>query len=127
MRETGRGRIVNVSSELVLGLPTRTAYAGAKAALVSVTRTWALEFARDQITVNAVAPGAVDTDFFRANNPEGSAERERKLNRIPLGMFGTPKDIAAVIGFLMSDESCYVTGQTIFVDGGSSLASSALF
>ena len=92
-----------------------------------MTRTWALELARDAITVNAVAPGPVDTEMFRANNPEGSSERERKLRRIPLGRFAASSDIAKSVAFFMSHEAEYVTGQTLFVDGGSSLASAALF
>ena len=127
MKRAQFGRIVNISSELALGLPTRTAYGGAKAALISMTRTWALELARDSITVNAVAPGPVDTEFFRLNNPEGSSERKRKLERIPLGRFADPADIARAVAFFIGDDGAYVTGQTLFVDGGSSLASSALF
>jgi NAD(P)-dependent dehydrogenase (short-subunit alcohol dehydrogenase family) len=127
MKRRQDGRIVNISSELALGLPTRTAYGGSKAALISMTRTWALELARDSITVNAVAPGPVDTEFFRSNNPEGSSERERKLQRIPLGRFADASDIAKSVAFLLGDDARYITGQTLFVDGGSSLASSALF
>lgn len=127
MKRAQFGRIVNISSELALGLPTRTAYGGSKAALISMTRTWALELARDSITVNAVAPGPVDTEFFRLNNPEGSSERKRKLERIPLGRFADPVDIARAVAFFIGDDGAYVTGQTLFVDGGSSLASSALF
>jgi 3-oxoacyl-[acyl-carrier protein] reductase len=127
MKQRQDGRIVNLSSELALGLPTRTAYGGAKAALISMTRTWALELARDAITVNAIAPGPVDTELFRSNNPEGSSERERKLQRIPLGRFADASDIAKSVAFLLGDDARYITGQTLFVDGGSSLASSALF
>ena len=127
MKQRQDGRIVNISSELALGLPTRTAYGGAKAALISMTRTWALELARDAITVNAIAPGPVDTELFRSNNPEGSSERERKLQRIPLGRFAEADDIAKSVAFFLGDDARYITGQTLFVDGGSSLASSALF
>ena len=127
MKAAGTGRIVNISSELALGLPTRTAYGGAKAALISMTRTWALELARHAITSNAISPGPVNTDFFKQNNPEGSSERKRKLNRIPLGRFAEPDDIAKCVAFFMSDAAEYVTGQTLWVDGGSSLASDALF
>ena len=127
MKRGNGGSIVNISSELALGLPTRTAYGGAKAALISMTRTWALELARSSITVNAIAPGPVNTDFFRANNPQGSSERERKLQRIPLGRFAEADDIARSIAFFLGDDADYITGQTLFVDGGSSLASSALF
>jgi NAD(P)-dependent dehydrogenase (short-subunit alcohol dehydrogenase family) len=127
MKQRQRGSIVNISSELALGLPTRTAYGGAKAALISMTRTWALELAPSAITANAIAPGPVDTEFFRSNNPEGSPERVRKLGRIPLGRFGNATDIAKTVAFFLSDDASYITGQTLFVDGGSSLASSALF
>jgi 3-oxoacyl-[acyl-carrier protein] reductase len=127
MKQRQRGSIVNISSELALGLPTRTAYGGSKAALISMTRTWALELAPSAITANAIAPGPVDTEFFRSNNPEGSSERKRKLERIPLGRFGDAADIAKTVAFFLSDDASYITGQTLFVDGGSSLASSALF
>jgi 3-oxoacyl-[acyl-carrier protein] reductase len=127
MRRRGWGRIVNISSELALGLPSRTAYGSSKAALISATRTWALELARQNITVNCVAPGPVNTEFFQVNNPLGSSEYERKLNRIPLGRFAEASDIAKSVAFFLSDDGEYVTGQTLFVDGGSSLASSALF
>jgi NAD(P)-dependent dehydrogenase (short-subunit alcohol dehydrogenase family) len=127
MKQRQDGRIVNISSELALGLPSRTAYGGSKAALISMTRTWALELARDAITVNAIAPGPVDTELFRSNNPEGSSERERKLQRIPLGRFADASDIAKSVAFFLGDDARYITGQTLFVDGGSSLASSALF
>lgn len=127
MKQRQRGSIVNISSELALGLPSRTAYGGSKAALISMTRTWALELARSAITVNAIAPGPVDTEFFRSNNPEGSSERIRKLDRIPLGRFGDTSDIAKAVAFFLSDDASYITGQTLFIDGGSSLASSALF
>jgi NAD(P)-dependent dehydrogenase (short-subunit alcohol dehydrogenase family) len=126
MKKQGFGRIVGISSELVLGIALRTAYSGTKAALISFTRTWALELARHGITVNAVAPGPVDTEFFMGNNPIGSPQRESKLRRIAVGRFGDPSDVANVVGFLMQESSEYVTGQTIFVDGGSSLGNALL-
>ncbi|MEO1860158.1 MAG: SDR family oxidoreductase, partial [Verrucomicrobiales bacterium] len=122
-----KGRIINISTELILGAPTRTAYGGSKAALVSVSRTWALELAKYGVTVNAIAPGPVDTELFRRNNPEGSAIRAEKLARIPLGRLGSPRDIASVVKFLMSDEAGYITGQTLHIDGGSSIASAPFF
>ncbi len=125
MRAQGFGRIVNISSEVVLGLRLRTAYSAAKAALLSFTRTWALELARDGITVNAVAPGPVETDFFNANNPVGSAERQRKVDRTPIGRIAAPSDIANAVSFFMQAESGFVTGQCLHVDGGSSIGSSA--
>lgn len=126
MKEQGFGRIVSISSELILGIGLRTAYSGTKAALVSFTRTWALELAGYGVTVNAIAPGPVETDFFMANNPIGSPQREGKLRRIAVGRFGQTSDIANAIGFLMQEESEFVTGQTIFVDGGSGIGNALL-
>ena len=119
------GRIVNIASEVVLGMTKRTAYAAAKAALMSFTRTWALELAGHGITVNSVSPGPVDTEFFAANNPSGSAVRQSKVDRIPRGRIGLPADIANAVGFFMQAESEFVTGQNLYVCGGSSLGSSS--
>lgn len=121
MKARGWGRIVNVSSLVVLGAPERTAYAAAKAALISFARGWALELAETGITVNAVAPGPTETELFRQNNPPGSAGDARYLAAIPMRRFGTPAEIAAAIAFLLSDDASFITGQTLFVDGGASI------
>ena len=126
MQRQSFGRIVNISTELVLGYETRTAYSSAKAGLISFARTWALELANYGVTVNAIAPGPVETDFFLENNPIGSPQREAKLAGIPLGRFGVPEDIAAVAAFFMGPDAAFVTGQTLFVCGGSSLGSISL-
>lgn len=121
MREKGWGRIVNLSSMVVLGVPDRTAYAAAKSAVVSFTRTWALELAQHNITVNAVAPGPTETEMFRENTPAGSEAEKRFLSMIPLRRLGNPDELAAAVTFLLSEEAGFITGQTLFVDGGGSI------
>jgi NAD(P)-dependent dehydrogenase (short-subunit alcohol dehydrogenase family) len=111
---------------VVLGVVERTAYAAAKAGLVSFTRTWALELATSGITVNAVAPGPTETELFRANNPPGSPGEARYLSGVPMGRFAAPDEIAAAIGFFLGEDSGFVTGQTLFVDGGASIGKAAL-
>jgi 3-oxoacyl-[acyl-carrier protein] reductase len=125
MREAGRGRIVNISSLTVLDIVERTTYAAAKAALVSFSRSWALELATTGITVNAAASRPTETDLFRANNPPGSAGERRYLSVVPMRRFGRPDEIAAAATFLLSDDAAFITGQTLFVDGGASLGKSA--
>lgn len=121
MTERGWGRIVNITSLTVLGAVERTAYAAAKAALVSFSRSWALELATTGITVNAVSPGPTETELFRANNQPGSEGEGRYLSAVPMRRFGRPEEIAAAIGFLLSDDAAFITGQTLHVDGGASI------
>lgn len=126
MRAQGWGRIVNIASLTVLGAVDRSAYAAAKSALISFTRGWALELAGSGITVNAVAPGPTETALFRANNQPGSAGEARYLAGVPMGRFGRPEEIAATIAFLLSEDSGFMTGQTLHVDGGASIGKAAL-
>ena len=121
MRKRGWGRIVNMSSLVVLGMRDRTAYAGSKAAMDSFTRTWALELADAGITVNSVAPGPTETEFFRQNTQVGSEAESRFLSLVPMKRFGKPEELAASIAFLLSEHAGFITGQTLRVDGGASI------
>jgi 3-oxoacyl-[acyl-carrier protein] reductase len=121
MKARHYGRIINVSSLVVVGLPLRTSYAAAKAGLIGMTRTWASELATTGITVNAIAPGPTETELFRVNSPVGSASEQRFLQGVPMRRLAQPDEIAAAIAFFASDDASYITGQTLFVDGGSSL------
>ncbi len=118
MRRAGIGRIVNIASRAALGKELRTAYAASKAALIGMTRTWALELARDGITVNAISPGPIRTKLFDAANPADSPRTKAIIAGVPVGYLGEPKDVAAAVGFFCSDDARFVTGQTLYVCGG---------
>jgi len=106
------GRIVNVSSAVALRAnPGQANYAAAKAGLIALTKTSAVEVARRGVTVNAVAPGLIETDFI------GGASKEI-VQAIPARRIGTPEEVAACVRFLTSDEASYVTGAVLTVDGG---------
>jgi 3-oxoacyl-[acyl-carrier protein] reductase len=111
------GRIANISSIWnTITKPKRLIYSVSKSGLSSATRTWAVELAEHNILVNAVAPGFVDTEMTRKNNNTGSMKR--LADSVPLKRLATSKEIAEVVEFLCSDRNSYLTGQTIYVDGG---------
>ena len=121
MLERGRGRIVNVASMAgILCLPGRVSYAASKAALISLTKTLAVETGASGVRVNAVCPGWVDTPFIAARmaQPELRAQAEAM---VPIGRVATPDEIADVVAFLLSPASRYMTGAAVAVDGGMSL------
>ncbi len=122
MLAAGWGRIVNVSSLTTLGVAERTPYAASKAALEACTRIWAGELAKTGVTVNAVAPGPVETEMFREGSPQGSEREDRLLEAIPLRRVGTPREIAHAICALLHEDAGYITGQVIRADGGGSIA-----
>jgi 3-oxoacyl-[acyl-carrier protein] reductase len=110
------GRIINISSVVgITGNPGQSNYAAAKAGLVGFTRAVAREVANRAITVNAVAPGYIETDI---TEELPAALKAKVLELIPAGRFGAPEDVADVVAFLASDASRYITGQLINVDGG---------
>lgn len=115
------GRIVNITSLVTTGTPLRSGYAAAKAAVNSLTRTWAMELAETGVTVNAVAPGPTETEMFRRNTPAGSEAEARFLSMIPMRRLGKPEEIAAAIAFLLSEDASFITGQILFADGGGSV------
>ena len=124
MIERGYGRIVNLSSRGALGRPKRTSYGAAKAGVIGMTRTWALELAEKGITANVVSPGPTETEMFRRNNltgPEAASNRRRVLADVPIGRFGTPDEIAFAIQFFLDRRASFVTGQVLQVCGGSSV------
>ena len=110
------GRIINMASVVALtGNPGQANYTAAKAGLIGFTKTVAWEVASRGITVNAIAPGFITTEMT-AGLAEDVLERVRE--RIPLGGFGAPEDVAACAAFLASDDARYITGQTLSIDGG---------
>ena len=124
MKRARYGRIVLISSRAVLGLAKRTVYSATKAGMLGLARTWALELAAHGITVNVVAPGPIaETEMFEEIIPAASAKMEAAAKQVPLGRFGTPQDVARAVTFFTDPKASFVTGQTLFVCGGTSVGS----
>jgi 3-oxoacyl-[acyl-carrier protein] reductase len=120
MVERGFGRVVNISSRAWLGGFGQANYSAAKGGVVSLTRSLAIEFAAEGVTVNAVAPGIIETPMFRGFKPE---VQERLQKSVPMQRIGTPADVAQAVLFFASRASGYITGQLLYVCGGRSLSS----
>jgi NAD(P)-dependent dehydrogenase (short-subunit alcohol dehydrogenase family) len=117
MKNQKSGAIVNISSDIAFsGDAGRSAYAAAKAGILGLTRSLALELAAGGVRVNAIAPGRIETPRVRANYTD--AEWEAAAKRIPIGHAGQPEDVADAVAYLSSDAAKHVTGQTIHVNGG---------
>jgi len=126
MRAQRFGRVVLLSSRAALGLQTRTSYSATKAGMLGMARTWALELAPEGITVNVVAPGPIRTDMFY-DVVEAGSERERALAAsVPVRRLGESADVARAVRFFADPASSFVTGQVLYVCGGTSVGSLAL-
>jgi NAD(P)-dependent dehydrogenase (short-subunit alcohol dehydrogenase family) len=119
MKERRHGRIINIGSEVFeRGVARFSNYVSAKGAQLGLTRSWAMELARWQITVNLVAPGWIPTERHAADPQEA---KDAYAAAVPLGHMGVPEDVANAVAFLASDEAEFITGQKLAVNGGNSL------
>ncbi len=124
MKHEHYGRVVLMSTRAILGLARRTAYSSTKAGMIGMTRTWALELAPFGITVNAVAPGPIaDTALFHEIIPADSPKMDSVAQSVPVKRLGRPEDVARAVLFLAAPENSFITGQTLFVCGGTSVGS----
>lgn len=117
MQEKGWGRIINISSRALFGNPGQTNYSAAKAGVIGFTRALSLEQARKGITVNAVAPGYIETEYIKSL-PNYDTILANVLAKNAVSFPGEPRDIAGAVAFLSSEYGRYITGTTLFVTGG---------
>jgi NAD(P)-dependent dehydrogenase (short-subunit alcohol dehydrogenase family) len=126
MRARRFGRVVLLSSRAALGLATRTSYSATKAGIIGLARTWALELGPDGITVNVVAPGPIRTDMFFDVVPQGSDQERQLAASVPVRRLGEAADVARAVSFFVDPRNGFVTGQVLYVCGGTSVGSLAL-
>ncbi|AQV94032.1 beta-ketoacyl-ACP reductase [Cupriavidus necator] len=117
MREKQWGRIINIASRALLGTAGQTNYSAAKAGLIGFTNSLSLEQARNGITVNAIAPGFIETDYIKSL-PNYDVIAEKVSTSTPAPFLGQPSDIAGAVAFMASEHARYITGATLFVTGG---------
>lgn len=115
MKEKQRGVILNAASVSALGNVGQANYAASKSGLIAMTKTWALEFARYQIRVNAIAPGFTDTEMMRTIPQD---VLDKIVAKVPLRRLAQPEEMAKAYAFLASDDASFITGQVLYVDGG---------
>lgn len=122
LRKSGGGSIVNIASVLgLVGMKQRVAYAAAKGGVIQLTRAMALDHAHEKIRVNCICPAIVETELIRdlfARQPGLAASRRQRIEQIPMGRMGRPEDVAQLALFLASEESSWVTGAALPLDGG---------
>jgi 2-hydroxycyclohexanecarboxyl-CoA dehydrogenase len=124
MVKRGYGRVVNIGSDAGrVGSSMESVYSGAKGAVIAFTKTLAREVAKKGVTANTVCPGPTDTPMLRGMEAEGGGTLIAALERaVPMKRLGTPEDVAAAVAFLASDEAGFITGQTLSVSGGLTMA-----
>lgn len=121
MRAAGWGRIVMMASRAAIGKPNRVVYSATKAGMIGMARTLAMELGKDGITVNSVAPGPIATDLFMKSNPPDAPATKRIIDSVVVGRLGTPDDVARSVMFFLDKANSFVTGQVLYVCGGTTL------
>ena len=126
MIKNKEGRIINIASRAALGRENRTSYSAAKSGLYGFTRTWALELAKYNITVNTISPGPILTELQKKNNNQSKNYKKKFLSQNPMGRFGKPEEVANAVDFFISEKSSFITGQCLYVCGGMSVGHSPI-
>ncbi|MBX6743311.1 MAG: glucose 1-dehydrogenase [Acetobacteraceae bacterium] len=122
LKASGHGRVINNGSMLsIFGLPFTAAYGASKGGVVQLTKSLAVAWAKDGITVNCILPGWINTDLTRRAREQVTTLHDNVLARTPIGRWGDPKDFEGIAGFLASDAAAFITGVAIPVDGGFSV------